>query len=104
MQVKVTKKMVQELNKAAITDYCIDFFQLLEMSPEQYEHYFIDNLLDHENDYDASKNVMKVIEVVYKPEMYSIPQYLTTNDLIREYHPGDTLQKYIRRVINAVEI
>lgn len=104
MRVQATKKMVKELNKRAITNYCIQFFQLLEITVEQYQNYFIDSPLDHEEDYDYKTGLMKIIEVVYLPEMYSIPHYLTTKDLRREYRTGDTVETYMKRVINSVEI
>lgn len=104
MLVKATKKMMKELNKRAITNYCIDFFQFLELPIDAYKAFFLDSPLDHMNDYNAAKNVMNVIKVVYKPEMYSLDHYITTNDLIREYRPGDTAERFLQRVINAVEI
>lgn len=104
MRVQATQKMVQELNKRSLQNYCIDFFQLLKLTPEQYAHYFIDNILDHMNDYHAETGRMNVIEVIYKPEMYALPHYITTNDLLREYRPGDTAERFFARVINSVLI
>lgn len=104
MRVKVSKKITKELNKRAINNYCIEFFNYLEMSPDQYAAFFIDSVFDHENDYDYNTNKMKVIQITYKPELYALPKYLTTNDLIREYRPGDTANSYLQRVINSVLI
>lgn len=102
MKIKATMKMVKELNKRIRGNYCIDFFKLLKLTPEEYEHYFIEDIFENFQDYDGE--YMKIIEVVYHPEMYSIPHYLTTNDLLREYRPGDTADRFFSRVINAVEI
>ena len=103
MRVKATKKMMMELNKKAVGNYCIDFFELLKEPYDIYNRIVFDPF-EHEEDYNTETGLFNVIKVIYKPDMFSLPRYITTEDLRHEYHKGDTLDRFITRVINAYEI
>lgn len=103
MKVKATKKMMMELNKKAVNNYCIDFFELLKVPYDIYRMMVFDPF-EHEEDYNPSTNTFNIIKVIYKADMYAMDRYITTKDLRHEYHDGDTIDTYIPRVINAYEI
>lgn len=58
-----------------------------KMTPDQYERLVDYNLLKHTADFDGVQ--FKVIKVIYPPECYALPEYITTWDLITTYKESD---------------
>lgn len=106
MRVQATKKMTGELNKVAKRTGKPYRFEHTTMKPNVYEwlvDYDIFNAYDY-GDYDISTGLMRAIKVVYPEEFYAIPRYITTRELHGLYESGDTLESFINRVIDEVEI
>ena len=107
MLVQVSKKMVNELNKAAARPAGVTFYYT-EFSVDAFRAYVDFDLWDHENDLKFDKegrNVFKVISATYDPEYYAMPQYLTTNDLLRIYKRSNkTFDGFISAVYEEVGI
>lgn len=102
MKIKVTKTMVNTLNK-----YCKNKpfrFMYIELSPDNYKSIVDYNLFDNEIDYNADKGVFKAIKCIYNGELYAMPQYLTTVNLNRYFFIGDTLDSYMNRVVEDMEV
>lgn len=105
MKIKVSKKMVSELNKAARAAHAPFKFYHCTDTPEAYAlrvDYDIYSNADH--DYDAETGLMKYIRVEYAPELYAVSQYLTTITLNKIFYNGMTAADYFDAVIDYVSI
>ena len=102
MKLKVTKKMVNELNNNARCKQIS--FVYATTSPANYTRLVDYDLFRNESDYDYSTGKMKYIKVMYPPECYALPGVLTTSDLKRFYVSGDTVETFCKRVIENMSI
>ena len=104
MKIQVSKAMAKELNKAI--GFCD--ISYIEMRPETYSwNVSVDSYLNEiDLKFDREgRNVFKVLKIVYPPEFYAMPAYLTTRDLNRIYRESDrTWDGFINAVKSAVEI
>lgn len=113
MYIKVSKKMVNELNKAlkkrkkggtytSIYSFNYDYCDL-----RQYE-LNVDSDLFHAldyDDYDGITNTFKFIRIIYNENCYSFDRFITTYDLNRIFKSCDkTLDGFINEVFNTYEI
>lgn len=107
MKVKVTKKMVSELNKALKAkkeggEYTsINKFYFETRAP-----YFYESLYDYNCDCDNNGNVIiKYIKVTYNDDCYAMPGSLSTSELRDAYYNSDkTYDDFLRCVFEKVEI
>lgn len=100
IKIKVTKKLTNELNKRAENIR----FIYHELLPHDYKMRVDYDIFRNDRDYNISSGKMKTIKVVYPPEWYALPRYLTTNDLVGMVRPDDTLESYCERVLDEVTI
>ena len=106
MRVQATKKMTGELNKVAKRTGKPYRFEHATMDTDRYKwlvDYDIFSAYDW-GDYDINTGKMRAIMVVYDDELYAIPRYITTRELNGIFKTGDTLDNFINRVIDEVEI
>lgn len=102
MRVKVSNVMIKEMKKILPENYSI---YLLEMNPELYRIHIDADIFRNESDFDYKKNVFKVIQVVYPPEYYAMPRYITTNDLHKIYkHSDGTFNGFFHELKNDCEV
>lgn len=106
MRVAATKKMAGTLNKAAKTAGYPFTFEHFTVGVDTYRaHVDCDvwSAYDY-GDFDGATGTMRAIEVIYPSEYCACPQYLTTRRLHGEYRKGDTIESFINRVLESVEI
>lgn len=106
MRVQATKTMTRELNKVAKASGIPYRFEYIEVPLDTYKwkvNYDYFEAYDY-GDFDISTGKCKAIEVVYPSSWYACPQYITTARLHKVYEAGDTLESFINRVIEDVEI
>jgi len=100
MYVKVSnpiKKIIAEALSGTATA------RIEKLTPEQYERLVDYNLLKHTSDY--NNGLFKVIKVIYDPELYALPAYITTWDLITTYKESDgSLAGFIDKIKNQYAI
>lgn len=101
MKIKVTKKMVQTLNKYA--KYKPFNFSYETLGKNEYAFMVDYNFWANMADYNPETGRFAFIRVSYDPELYALSQALTTRILQKIVFPGDTLEQYINRVIEYVE-
>lgn len=108
MYIKVTKRMVNELNKTAKKEHRNMIFDYRETDIDSYRlHVCVDYLQSYDyGDFDFTKNKFKYIAVVYPPECYAMGQFLTTYDLCKEFKRGsfNTITDFTRHICDAMEI
>ena len=106
MRVSATKTMARELNKAGKKAGVPYRFEHITMDTNAYKwnvDYDVFRAYDY-GDYDISTGKMRAIMVVYPSEYYAVPRYLTTYELHGLYKNGDTLESFMDRVLDSVEI
>ena len=105
MYIKVSKAMTKELKKnIKAAAYCVDSVVYREMSPQEYEAY-VDYSFNHNEDYNYSKGVFKVLCVIYKDECYAMNKYLTTRDLNYCFNNSDkSYNGFFNKVNNEIMI
>ena len=105
MLIKVSKKMVEELNKGAIKNGLQnDFtFEYAELSPEKYLMNVNDKLVSN----DRLKNgKFKAIKTIYADEYFAVPYFLSTKELdniFTEFKP-QTTDEFVKAVFEVVAI
>lgn len=99
MYVKVSnpiKKIIAEALSGATV-------RIEKMTPDQYERLVDYNLLKHTTDFDGVQ--FKVIKIIYPSELYALPAYITTWDLITTYKESDgSLAGFIDKIKNQYAI
>lgn len=110
MKVKVTKKMVSELNKALkkMEATSISKFEFKKIDYNM-GGMLIGNVDDNDLDFDdTGRYIYKTIKVSYKDECYAYDRYMTSKNLIdifrRNYKDGYYLAQFIDDVIFELEI
>lgn len=106
MIVQVSKVMVKELNKQfKDRNWSFCKFDYREADLLTYRTHVNCFVMDSENDWIASKGKMKYIAVVYPDEYYSLPRYLTTNDILKCFRDSDrTFDGFVNEIKLEVEI
>jgi hypothetical protein len=103
MKVKATAAMAKEIKKA-LTGIAEDVF-IVKMDVDNYRHTVDFEPLYHENDYNYSTNKFQAIKIIYRPDFYAMPEYVTTNDLIKIFHDSDrTFEGFFKQIRNAYSI
>lgn len=105
MIVKISKKMLSELKKdPAFKNAGIDL-SFYEMPRRAYELYTTGYTWENEIDYDPARETFKTIRVSYAPELYALPRFLTTADLLRVFHhSGKTWAGFKSELLKEIEI
>ena len=108
MLVKVTKKMVNELNKAVRRSGRDYEFKYRECSVDFYTvnvNYDYLTAYDY-GDFDFNKNMFRYIRVVYPLDCYAIPGTLTTEELNKIFNslPDKTAEAFFAEVLRACDI
>lgn len=109
MQCKITNKMVKVLKEALPKDYEV---KLLKLTPDEYKnlvHYDGLYYADICGDYDLRNNVCKVIKVIYPPDFYAMPAYITTHELKEYYNDAKkdgvvTIDNYKKALFAGIEV
>lgn len=105
MKVKVSKVMADTLNKEAKRQNKLFHFFYTEMDYEHYRYLVDFDVIDHANDYNVEKDILKVIKIVYPDNCYCSPNYLTTNDLTKmAQNAKNSYEEFINNVFDNVEI
>ena len=105
MKIQVSKKMVTELNKAAKKARAPFKFYYSQCTPEEYAvcvNYDVWSNADY--DFNGENGLMRFISVKYAPELYAVPQYLTTILLNKIFYNGMNAAEYFNAVIDYVSI
>lgn len=104
MLVKVTKKMVKELNNA-LKDKPVTF-DYREADVTSYRFYVNSDVFQAYDygDFDFNKNVFKFIACIFPEEYYAMNRYLTTYDLNKLFCSGMTFDDFAKAVFDAVEV
>lgn len=101
MYVKVSnpiKKIIAEALSGTAAGVKIE-----KLTPDQYERLVDYNLLKHTSD--LNNGLFKVIKVIYNPECYALPAYITTWDLVTTYKESDgTLDGFRNAIKNQYTI
>lgn len=101
MFIKVSNPMIKVMKKA-IPEYR---FKIITLSPESYELHIDFDLMRNTSDFDWNKRVFKAIQVLYPPERYALPRYITTRDLHRIYKSSDgTIEDFITELKKDIEV
>lgn len=109
MKVKVTNPMVQLIKDALPKDHQV---KLIKLDPRQYGWQVHHNGADYAEsvgDYDYNTGLCKAIQIIYPPDFYAMPAYVTTKDL-KDYYKecesgGDvTLERYKKTILNNLEV
>lgn len=101
MIVKVSNPMIKAMKKAMPKFR----FNLLELNPESYQLKVDYDLFRNESDFNINKHIFKVIEIIYPPEYYALPRYITTRDLRRTYKNSDgSYNDFINELIKECEV
>ena len=106
MLIAATKKMVNELNKAAKAAGRPEKFGHVTMTPASYKWYVgmdTDGAFDY-GDYNYSTGLMRAIRVEYPADWYACDGYITTKQLNKLYRAGDTVETFTARVLEEIEI
>lgn len=107
MKVKVSKVLVNYLNTMAKNDALkIDRAEYVEFSPEQYRWSVSYDVWGNECDYSAATGKFKAIRITYPYDYYSVPRYITTNELLKEFLrlPSKDENSFRRMLKDVIEI
>lgn len=101
MLVKATNTMLKAI-AAAIPEYN---FRLVKFTLHEFRLFVNIDDWRHENDYNPATGKMQVIKVIYPGDYYSIPRYITTNDLLDAFRRSDkTMTGFLQAVKDEIEI
>lgn len=104
MLVKATKVMTDLLRKNLKLE-CIELIKLCKLSELEFIRLVDYNSYNHICDYNFTTEKFSVIKIIYKPENYASPAYLTTKDLLRCFeHSDKSVDGFINAVADAVVI
>lgn len=82
MKIKTTKTLAAALNKEAQKQHVRMWFDCIALPTYDYSKIVSYRFEDMERDYDMRTGKCKAIKIVY-PDDYALPEYVTTNDLLR---------------------
>ena len=85
MVVKVSNTMSKALGKILKNSTV----SLVKMTPDKYSVTVDYDLFRHEQDYDIKTGLFKALMIDYNPELYALPRYLTTRDLVSIFRNSD---------------
>lgn len=109
MQVKITKRMVKEINERLKNTYYFDSADFLKLPFTDYRRY-VDSFRDIEDsefDYDINGHlVVKFIRVNYKDDMYAMPAYITMSTLREAFHNAkdNSIEEFFKSLDKMLEI
>lgn len=106
MLIAATKKMVNELNKAAKAAGRPEKFRHVTMAPDLYKWNVsmdIFGAYDH-GDCNYNTGLVRAIRVEYPADWYACDGYITTKQLNKLYRAGDTVETFTARVLEEIEI
>lgn len=106
MLIAATKKMVNELNKAAKAAGRPEKFGHVTMTPDSYKWNVsmdIFGAYDY-GDYSYNTGMVRAIRVEYPADWYACDGYITTKQLNKLYRAGDTVETFTARVLEEIEI
>ena len=103
MIVKVSKTMAAELKKRlAPYGYRVDYIEMTENTYAERVDYWT---IEHLNDYKSARGTFATIRIIYPPEFYCIPRYLTTNCLKACFKYSDTTPDgFFQSVIDEISV
>ena len=111
MKIKTTKTLTAALNKEAQKQQTDMWFDCITLSSYDYSKIVSYRFEDMERDYDMRTGKCKAIKVIYPGEYYAMPNYITTNDLLKiagkiagtVYDPL-TVENFAKHVFEEYEI
>lgn len=106
MKLKATKTMAAALNKAASAAGAGMTFTL-EKLPERTYAVMVDCDIfaaEEYGDYNYNAGLFQAIRVSYPAECYAMDNWLTTRTMRRIYTPGDYLEQFTSKVLEAFAI
>ena len=100
MQVRVTKKMANEITKR--TGYSAS---VVKFTYPEYQQYVTLYPEYEDSDYDIETELFSAIRILYPEEDYACPKYLTSRDLNRMYYLSTgAIDDFFRVVKKEIEI
>ena len=101
MLVKATNPMTKLLN----ANFPAYTFRLEKFTLEQFKIFVDVDIFSHENDYNPTTNKIQAIKIIYPDQFYSLPRYITTNDLLKAFRRSDkTMTGFIQAIRDEIEI
>lgn len=106
MIIKVTKKMVSEIQKAfakigKVKNYKVEF---VKFKNELYQFFVDSNMRSFDYDYNFADGQWVVIKIIYPDDYYALPEYLTTVDLLGIFRKSDkTFDGFMQKIADCVE-
>lgn len=105
MRIAATKKMVAVLNRAAVAAGKPYKFSYSTLNTGAYAWSVGDIWAAYDyGDYNSRTGKMRAVRVSYPYEYYAAPRYISTAELSSIYRAGDTLDGFISRVFDRVDI
>jgi len=86
MKVKVTNTMLKAIREIS---GCYMKANLVKFSPDEYAVKVDYDLFRNEQDFDYKTGMFKAIRIDYAPELYAVPRYITTRDLVQAFRGSD---------------
>ena len=75
------------------------------MSREAYKIKVDFGIWGNENDYLPACDKMRAVKIVYPPEYYAMPQYLTSRELVKIFRKTDkTYNGFMDAVLDAISV
>lgn len=105
MNIQATQVMAKAINKAFKAKGWGYQAKQVMLTDREYSLY-VGDVYDAEDygDYSDQENKYRAIRIIYPADYYACDRYLTTKDLNRLFSKGDTLEDYIAKVLEEVEI
>ena len=105
MKVQATSTMAKEIAKALKAKGLDYKAKQVKLTEREYSWY-VGDTYDAEDygDYDYTKQEYRAIMIIYPDNYYACPRYLSTRELKDIFTSGDTLEKFMAKVVEAVEI
>ena len=106
MNIQATKTMAQAINKALKAKGWKGYRVEQIMLTSQAYAWNVGDIYDAEDygDYCDLNNKYRALRVIYPAEYYACDKYLTTQDLNRIFEKGDTLEAFMAKVLDEIEI
>lgn len=106
MNIAATKTMADAINKAFKAEGWRDYKASQVMLTEREYSWHVGDVYDAEDygDYNDRENKYRVIRIIYPADYYACDKFLSSKELNYIFEKGDTLEKYMEKVLEAIEI
>lgn len=106
MKIQATKVMAQAINKAFKAKGWEGYKATQVMLTSQQYSWYVGDIYDAEDygDYSDQDDKYRAICVTYPADYYACDRYITSKELNHLFTKGDTLDSFIAKVLEDVEI